>query len=387
MIRTYKRKLCLTVAQTKRLESWIGTARMLYNLGMEVKIAAYKANGSTVTKYDLGKQITQLKKDYSWIADLPVSVTESVFSQLDNSFNRFFRTAKTGGGFPKYASKRKYKSIKLKQSSGVIRIDGHHLNLQKIGTVRLVKDAPIQGDIFDVTIKVEPTGMFAFIGCKNVPPQFVSENQAIGLDMGISKFCIDSNGGFIENPQHFKRYERQLRIENRALARKKKGSNSWKKQSKRLSLLHHKIGNVRRDFLHKESTKIAKANSVVYLEDLKIVNMARNGNLSKHILDAGWGAFRTILDYKTNVFRVNPKHTSQTCHECGHVDSKSRISQAEFVCTECGHISNADVNAAKNILSKGIALDRKREPIGCALVLEPTNNGKSAYQSISFYNY
>ena len=98
---------------------------------------------------------------------------------------------------------------------------------------------------------------------------------------------------------------------------------------------------------------------------------AKSG-LNKSILDCGWGMFRTMLEYKTNVVRVNPKFTSQTCNECGTKDSKSRISQSEFVCKSCGHIDNADLNAAKNIMSKGIALNRKREAVACALVEEPS---------------
>ncbi len=128
-------------------------------------------------------------------------------------------------------------------------------------------------------------------------------------------------------------------------------------------MLHHKIGNVRKDFLHKESTRIAKENHTVFTEDLNIRGMSKNKNLSKHILDCGWGMFRTMLEYKTNVVTIDPKFTSQTCNECGTKDSKSRISQAEFACTSCGHISNADINAAKNILSKGITLVRQRETL------------------------
>jgi len=228
------------------------------------------------------------------------------------------------------------------------------------------KDAEMTGIPKTAVIVKEPTGYFICIQCEVTHKKFESENQAIGLDMGLSHFCIDSTGNFIPNPKHFKKYEKQLRIENRTLSRKKKGSKRWKKQAKRLALLHHKIGNVRRDFLHKESTKIAKANSIVYMEDLNINGMTRNKHLSKQILDCGWGTFRTMLEYKTQVIRINPKYTSQTCNECGEKDKKSRISQAEFVCTSCGHVSNADVNAAKNILRKGIALNRQRETLVCA---------------------
>jgi putative transposase len=184
--------------------------------------------------------------------------------------------------------------------------------------------------------------------------------------MGITNFAIASNEQFISNPRHFKKYERQLRIENRSLSRKVRFSNSWRKQAKRLGLLHHKIANVRKDFLHKQSTQIANEYATVYMEDLNIKSMSKNRKLSKHILDAGWGSFRIMLEYKTKVIAINPAYTSQTCNACGEKDNVSRISQSEFVCTSCGHIAHADINAAKNIKRIGEALVRQREALACA---------------------
>jgi putative transposase len=362
VIRTYKRKLILTKAQEQRILSWIGVCRLVYNMGLEIKIESYKKHNISPSEYDLMKQLPMLRKEYSWIEDVPAQALQETLDRIGRSYKTFFKTYKKGGGFPKFASKKTYKSISFK----TIKIKEGEIILPKIGSVKLFKDSEIKGIPRIATLKIEPTGFFICIVCKDVPLKFNSENQAIGLDMGISSFCINSNGEFIKNPKHFKKYERQLRVENRALARKKKGSNRWKDQCKKLALLHHKISNVRKDFLHKESTKIAKQYSNVYIEDLNIKGMVKNQNLSKHILDCGWGMFKTMLEYKTNVIKVNPKHTSQTCFECGTVDSKSRISQSEFCCTNCGHVSNADINAAKNILSKGIALNRQREPLGCA---------------------
>jgi putative transposase len=99
---------------------------------------------------------------------------------------------------------------------------------------------------------------------------------------------------------------------------------------------------------------------MVYVEDLNIPGMAQNPHLSKHLQDTGWGLFRTMPAYKTTVVKVNPKHTSQICHYCGAKDARSRISRSQFVCTHCGHSSHADVNAAKNIMSRGAALVRER---------------------------
>ena len=245
----------------------------------------------------------------------------------------------------------------------------------------MFKDSEVKGNPKTAQIVIEPTGIFICIQCEQVPVKFVSENQAIGLDMGIAHFCIDSRGNYVANPKHFQCHERQLRVANRSLVRKKKGSNRWARQAKKLSRLHHTIANVRKDFLHKESTRIAKANSIVYMEDLKIRNMSKSAKgtaeepgknvsaksgLNRSMLDCGWGSFGTMLEYKTKIIKVNPKHTSQLCSHCGHKDARSRLSQSEFKCTSCGHVSNADVNAAKNILSRGTALYRQREAVACA---------------------
>ena len=381
---TYKRKLKLTKAQEERVSSWIGACRVVYNMGLEIKKEAWKNKKISVSCYDLSKQLPSIK-DVDWIADVPSQSLQNSLERLEKTYKNFFKTYKSGGGFPKFKSKKSYKSILFTQGNlnrkiPIITNNENRIKLPKLGEVSFFKDkSPIVGKIKTAIIKIEPTAFFVYIVCDEISKNIsnLDESQVIGIDMGVTNFCIDSNGKFIENPKHFKAYERKLRIENRSLSRKKKGSNRWKKQAKRVALLHHKIANVRKDFLHKESTKMAKKYHTIYLEDLNISNMSkrskpkqdedgkfiRNGasaksGLNKAILDCGWGMFCEMLEYKTNVIRVNPKFTSQTCNECGTKDSKNRLSQSEFVCKSCGHISHADVNAAKNILSKGIALNR-----------------------------
>jgi putative transposase len=352
---TYKRKLILNKAQQSRIEKWIGTCRFIYNMCLEIKISSWRNKQKSIGESELSRQLTEIR-DIDWIGDVPRNSLTAVLNQLEASYSTFFK----GGGFPKWANKRKYNSITFKQNGGSIKVEENKIYIPKIGWVKMFKDCRITGNIKRAIIKKDPTGYFVSIttdATKNI--QNKDENQVVGLDMGVKHFCVDSNGKFIANPKHFKKYERQLRIENRSLSRKKKGGKNWLKQAKRLALLHHTIGNVRRDFLHKESTLIAKENHTVILEDLNIKGMVRS-KLSKHILDAGWGMFRVMLEYKTNVVAINPKFTSQTCNDCGAKDAKSRISQSKFMCTSCGVESNADENAAKNILSKGIAHIRQR---------------------------
>jgi len=355
---TFKRKLILTKTQQSRIDSWIGACRVVYNLGLEIRISAWKNKQQSVHKYELMKQLKDIK-DIDWIADVPHQSLENTIVRLDNAYKKFF----SGSGFPKWASKDKYTSLEFRQVAGVLRVKNNAINIPKIGEVIFFKDSEIIGNIKTASIIKEPTGYFICIATDAVKSiQNQNESQILGIDMGVSVFATDSNGGQIKNPKHFKKYEVKLRVENRSLSRKKKGSNRWKRQAKKLALLHYKIGNVRKDFLHKESTKIAKQNHTVILEDLNISGMVKS-RLSKSILDCGWGMFRTMLEYKTNVIAINPKFTSQTCNDCGKKDAKSRISQSKFVCTSCGVESNADENAAKNILSKGIALNRERKAV------------------------
>ncbi len=380
---TYKRKLILTKEQGQRISSWIGACRLVYNMGLEIRIATYKNTEKSVSKFDLMKQLTTIK-DTEWIKDVPSQTLQNSIDRLDVSYKNFFRTCHNGGGFPKFAGKRKYKSILFKEVS---LIGNNIIRLPKIGNIKIFKDALIKGTPKTAIIKKEPTGYFICVTCDNINRdiQNPDESQVVGLDMGVKHFCIGSDGIFYTNPKIFKQYERKLRIGNKSLARKKKGSNRWKKQCRKLALLHHKIANVRKDYLHKLSTDFAKKYHTVYVEDLKIVNMSKRAapkqdesgkflpnnqaaksGLNKAILDCGWGIFRDMLEYKTNLVRVPPQYTSQTCPVCGSVNKENRKSQSEFVCIICGHKDNADSNAAKNILSKGIALYRQHEALVCA---------------------
>jgi putative transposase len=360
---TYKRKLKLSKAHEMRISSWIGACRVVYNIALEIRIVTYKNKGETISKFDLINQLP-LIKNTEWIKDVPAGTLQNAVERMDISYQNFFRTFKNGGGFPKFAKKNKYNSIIIKD----IKVENNTVKIPKIGVIKTFKEREIKGIPKRATIIKEPTGYFICIQCDGVekPVYNSDKNQVGGIDMGISHFCIDSDGGFVANEKHFYKYERKLRIENRSLARKKKFGKNWEKQTKKLGMLHHKIANVRKDFLHKKSTDYARKYSTLFLENLKINNMVRNKNLSKHILDCGWGMFRVMLEYKTNVIRINPKHTSQKCNQCGHVCKENRASQSVFKCISCGHENNADINATLNLKSEGIAIIRQREALACA---------------------
>lgn len=364
IFKTYKYKLKLTKNQTQRVDSWIDTCRYVYNLALETKIHAYRSFGVSLSKFDLMNQLPELKA-IEWIKDVPSQSLQDVIERLDKTYQTFFK----GGGFPKWAKKDQYRSITLK---GIKQAESGFI-LPKLGHVKVFKDRMPNGELKTATIIKENNQYFISVtfesNSQNLYP--VSENQAVGIDMGITYFAVDSDGCFVENPRHTKKYEKQLRIENRSLARKKKGSKSRQKQKLRLSKLYSKIANVRKDFLHKTSTKYMKENHVIVCEDLKVKNMIKFGNLSKHISDASWSEFYLMLKYKSlqndRIFiQINPKYTSQKCSCCGHIAKENRLNQSKFKCVSCNHEQNADFNAAQNIKSEGIALVRQREAVACA---------------------
>ena len=365
MIKVYKYRLKLSRQQKEALGSWINTCRAVYNLALETKIYTYKSHSISLSKFDLMRQLTECRDEFPWMKSVPVHSLQNVIERMDSAYQSFFK----GGGFPKFSRKDSYNSILFKQ---VIQVSDYVFRLPKIGTVTIFKDRQPKGELRNATItRVNNKYYISIVTKQEVEELPVPIDNQVGIDMGISFFASLSTGEQIDNPRHILKYARKLRIAQRGLSRKKKGSSSRCKQRLKVSKLHEKVSNVRKDFLHKQSRKIVDSFGVIAVEDLKVKNMVKFGSLSKHILDASWSDFFRQLEYKSTwsggVFvKVDPKYTSQTCYRCKEVDRKSRVSQSKFVCTACGEESNADINASKNILSRGTALIRERKSLDYA---------------------
>ncbi|MBK1675011.1 virulence factor [Ectothiorhodospira shaposhnikovii] len=193
--------------------------------------------------------------------------------------------------------------------------------------------------------------------------------------MGIARFVSLSDGTYYEPLNSFKRHETALRKAQQAMSRKAKFSNNWRKSKAKVQRIHSRIGNARRDYLHKTSTAISQNHAMVCIEDLQVRNMSKSAagtteqpgknvraksGLNKSILDQGWFEFRRQLDYKLHwrggwLIAVPPQNTSRTFPCCGHVSAENRKTQAQFQCVECGFEENADVVGAINVLRAGHA--------------------------------
>ena len=367
LFKTYKYKLKPTKKQEATFESWINTCRYIYNVALEERITFYKSTGKSISKFDQYNELPQIKKDFPYVANVYSDTLQEVLDRLDGSYQKFFK----GAGFPKFSKKGSYNSFTFKRN---FLINDKTIKLPKIGEVKYFNSRPIVGTPKTATIVKENNSWFICIVSEYESEfnQVVVDNQnPIGLDCGITKFLALSDGTFIDSPNFLFQVSKQLSILQRKLARQKLGSNSRDKTKQRILKLYKKLSNRRLDFTHKTTTTLANKYSAIYMEDLKLQKMQGKGTkvVNKGMVDNNFGTFKLFLNYKMvergkYLGLVNPAYTSQTCHSCGNVDSKSRISQSEYVCVNCGYISNADTMASKNILSKGIAQVTKAQPLG-----------------------
>ena len=189
-----------------------------------------------------------------------------------------------------------------------------------------------------------------------------SDGTAIGIDLGITDFCITSTGSKYPNPRHVKQHERNLKRKQRKLSRKVKGSNSRNKARKLVARVHQRITNSRQDFLHKLSHKLVNENQVIVVEDLAVKNMVKNHCLAKAVSDCGWSSFVGMLNYKCErsgkilvlVDRFFP--SSKTCSNCYHRVSSLPLNVRQWTCSSCGANHDRDINAALNIKAEGLRI-------------------------------
>ncbi len=310
-------------------------------------------------------------EEYGFLKECPSQVLQQKLKDLERAFRDCFDKSQSLKRAPVFKKRGLNDGLRFPQS---VQIDNRRIFLPKIGWIGFHKSCEITGKIKNITITNRGRQWFASI---QVEQMIEIGNHAtdseIGIDAGVKCFAAFSDGSLVEGVHSFRKHEEQMAREQRKLARKKKGSNNWKKQKREISKLHHTITNVRQDFLHKLSTDISKNHAKVYVEGLQIRNMSASAKgtieepgrnvkaksgLNKSILDQGWHEFRQQLDYKLfwsggMLVEVNPRYTSQQCSYCGHMAKENRQSQALFMCKACGHRENADINAAKNILTVG----------------------------------
>lgn len=366
MIKTIKYQLDLNRTQRNILEGFFGCSRFIYNYMLQLKIDSYKSDDKvSLTGFQLCKKITELKKipEYSWLKKVPIVVLQQSIRNLDTAYQNFFSGKM---GFPKFKSKRKTKqSCKFIGSIYVDSVD-KKIKLPKIGWVRIYMDRDIpHGKIGVVTVtKNSANKYFVSINVKNdelYPPKcIIDHTTSIGIDVGIKDFVVLSTGEKVKNPKYLESCEKRLKILQRRLSRKLKGSNRSKVARLKVAKHHYKITCKRSDFLHKLSSKIIRENQTIIIEDLNVIGLLKNHTIAKSISSASWSEFFRQLKYKSEyngnnfieVGRFEP--TSKSCSVCNRVNDALKLSDRYWACMNCGTHHDRDINAATNIKNIGL---------------------------------
>lgn len=373
MLLNYKFEIYPTEEQVTTLERWISICRMQYNSALLDKQRTYKQEKRNYKRTDMQNQQTLDKKIITLLKEVPSQPLQEVFFRLEKAFEKFFRKE---AKYPKIKKYKDYKSLtftqfgigkqydKKKKVYRTVRraasfTKGGKLQITRLGVIDINMHRKLDGKVKQVVIKKQSKKWFAIFSVeKRVQPQLMNANNAVGIDLGIKSFAFLSNGQKVDNPTFLRKEEKKLKRAQRRLSRMAKGSKNWYKQLDKVQQIHAKIANQRRDFLHKQSYRIAEQYTFVAVEDLKIRNMVKNRHIAKSIHDAGWGMFRNMLQYKLNqrqrIFvKVKPHFTSVECSDCGNHVKKS-LSVRTHICPKCGLVMDRDENAARNILNRGL---------------------------------
>jgi len=243
-----------------------------------------------------------------------------------------------------------FKFTHLKAKKGI-------LYLSKIGDIPIKLHRQVEGIIKNITVKKSNNKWYCSIVTDAIIKRECGTGE-IGIDVGIISYIYDSNGNCYDNPKHFDKYCKQLKVAQQSLSRKKKGSKSRMKTRLKVSKIHTKITNARDDFIHKISSKLIKENKFIALEKLNIKNLIKISYNAKNIADVSWGKLSSYLHYKAEntgcvVQDVDPAYTTRNCSFCGFRNSKLELSQRKFVCKKCKKELPRDYNSAINILISG----------------------------------
>jgi len=359
--KAYKFRIYPNQEQQILFAKTFGCVRFIYNRMLSDKIKYYEE-----TKQKLNNTPAQYKKEFEWLKEVDSLALANAQMNLQTAYNNFFRSPKVG--FPKFKSKKSNrKSYTTNCVNGNISIENGHIKLPKIGLVKLKQHRMIPSSyrLKSVTVSQTPSGKYY------ASILFEYENQVqdkelyhfLGLDFSMHELYKDSDGNEPAYPRYYRQAEKRLKREQRKLSHMQKGSKNRDKQRRKVAILHEKVANQRKDFLHKQSKKIANSYDCVCIEDLDMKAMSQALHFGKSVSDNGWGMFVTFLQYKLEemgkkLVKVDKFFaSSQTCHVCGYKNIKTKnLSVRVWDCPECGTHHDRDVNAAINIKNEGMRI-------------------------------
>jgi putative transposase len=343
-----------------------GCARVVFNDSLRLREECHAA-GEKISDSEIQRRVITLAKttrERNWLAEAPsvalVQACNDARRAYRNWFDSLSGTRKSRQiGHPRPRRKHGRQSIQLTRNGFSLR--RARLYVAKVGEIRVRWSRPLPSVPSSVTVIKEPDGRYyaSFVVEREAVPLPIGDREA-GIDVGLDRLAVTSDGEIIANPRLLRAKERKLARAQRVLSRKAKGSANRAKARRRVAVLHRKVRETRLDHAHKTALRLVRDNQAVYAEDLAVSALVRT-RLAKSVHDAGWAQLLRLLAEKAEHYgrtfhrigRFVP--TSQICSECGVNDGPKPLSVRQWSCPACGAVHDRDVNAARNILAAGRA--------------------------------
>ncbi len=374
----YQYRLRPTKQQATNIDRWLSMLCAQYNYLLNDRFTWWEQNRSPINAcplvchlpelrdnpeyYSQKKTLPQLKKTHPWYSEIHSQVLQDVVNRVKVTFDRFLKGGSNGkrSGRPRFKSRNRYRTFTYPQAKGGC-LQGSLIDLPKLGKIKIVLHRPIPDGFTIKTVSVtkKADGYYITLSLEDstvpeVKPN-INPDKVVGIDMGLKDFFTTSEGDSIPIPQHYRRSEKRLRVENKRVSRRKKGSNRWKKAVKQLGKRHKKVAEKRKYFHYKVIQWLLWRYDVIAHEKLNVKGLALT-RLAKSVLDAGWSSFLSRLANKAEkagllVVPVSAHNTSQNCSRCGEKVPK-KLHVRVHDCPHCGLVLDRDWNAAINIKNR-----------------------------------
>jgi len=375
-------KLRLYPNQTQQNQLWqmFGNNRFVWNQMLEMAKYRYKNNPSSqfINGYQMDALLKALKQEYPFLKESDSTSLQVVNHNLDQAFQMLF---KHQGGYPRFKSKRASKQSYTGKATITV-VAKRYIKLPKLGLIKTSKTGKLNSvKVKRYTVSYDATGRYYLsLQVEAEIDEFTKTGAVVGLDVGVADLAITSDGvkygtfnakwlekQAINWQRKFSKRRDQATIVVRQWNHNKNhigkieldDYRNWKRAKQIKSRYQQKIANKRKDYLHKITTDLVKNYDVIVIEDLRTKNLMRNHHLAKSIANASWYQFRSMLEYKCawydkQLIVVSPKDTSRICSICGYNSGPKPLEIREWTCPQCSAHHDRDINAAVNILHKGL---------------------------------
>ena len=370
---TYEYRIYPSEAQAQQMTEWLETCRKVYNYALAerrdwIKSRKCDINACSLhseyiipvdapkpTYYQQKRTLTAARKELPTLQSVHSQVLQDVMGRLEKAFNGLWNA---GHGFPRF--QKRFRSFTFPQL-GKDPVGNGEVKLPTIGRVKAVLHRPIPDGFEAKQARVvrRASGWYVQLVLQanvNVP-DIVPSGHAVGIDVGLTSFVATSDGELIDRPRFFVESQRRLKVLNRDVSRKQKGSKNQQKARQKVARFYERIANRRKDFHRKTAHHLCDSAGMLFAEELNLTGLAK-GTLGKHCLDAGWGAFLSTLawvSWKRGVYfaKVPASGTSQECPACG-VAVRKELSIRVHHCPECGYETDRDVASGQVIRNRGL---------------------------------